>query len=157
MSIQIRAWEDKDIPVIASWITDKDTRKALAISQEASDTQVETGLWLAFSDRTQGWFMAVDGEERIGMFGLTSINPDGSAIFHIVMSPEHRGKGGFVGRSARMFLAENGLRKLIALISRDNHKSRRLAEGFGFEFEDIDLGFLYLAESKGSIASTGGI
>jgi len=146
MSIEIQDWVESDIPVVSGWITDRDTRKALGIPLDSTPAAVETGLWLALADRQQKWFIARDDDELMGMFGLTSINPDGSAIFHLVIAPEHRGKGGFVSRKARSFMQERGVRKLIALISRDNKKSKKLAEGFGFKFEDVDLGVLLLNE-----------
>lgn len=136
MSILIREWQPEDTEALIGWLKDEPQALAdLGLNGATPAMAVLEAAVRAVTDPTIRWFAADSDDNLAALIVATDYGAhDGSAVVHIAVFPEHRGKGVWIERKAARYAYEQlGLRKLYGLVPKGNDLAKRVNEAVGFE------------------------
>lgn len=142
MSIAIRKFEEKDIPLKVKWINDEKNNRYLHYDLPLKEEK--TLKWFRnLSNRTdRADYTIIIGDEPIGLIGLLSIDLKNMKAEYYICLGEEKYKGRGIAQAATKLLIytaykEFGLNKIYLYTEISNVGAQRLFERAGFVREGL--------------------
>jgi len=142
MSVNIRRFEEKDIPLKVKWINDEKNYKYL--HYDLPLVEEKTLLWFKnIKDRTDRADFTITFEnEPVGLIGLLGIDNKNKKAEYYICLGEHKYKGKGIAYTASKLLIDYAfkelcLNKIYLYTEINNYPAQRLFEKIGFKKEGL--------------------
>ena len=142
--------EPLDCAQVAAWVdSDPSIRAGLRLDDDMDAIAVEIALISTIGRPNVFWAVVEREGEIVGAVGASHLSPDGTAVVHQVVSPDHRfGKTAFKAAKAGIEYAREhlGVKNFVAHVPRwlDEektvpHPALRLNKALGFVSQDVEV------------------
>ncbi|HHW46613.1 MAG TPA: GNAT family N-acetyltransferase [Clostridiales bacterium] len=142
MCVEIRRFEEKDIPLKVKWINDEKNNRYLHYDLPLSEEK--TFAWFRnIKDRTdRADFTITYNDEPVGLIGLLNIDKKNKKAEYYICLGEEKFKGKGIAYTASKLLIdyafkELGLNKIYLYTEINNYPAQKLFVKIGFEKEGL--------------------